>query len=677
MPTPRSVDDGDTAPGSRPGGAGPWRYPTAGGLYLLLAVGLWWHVWSTSPSTVMTCDCTDAGRVVWYLEWSAFALSHGHQLLFSTWLFHPVGLNLLADTSVPAIGLALSPVTLLAGPVTAMNVASTLIPALTALSMFWLLQRWVRWTPAAFVGGLAYGFSAMVIVQLAFGWLNLACLALVPLMVGCFDELYIRQRMRPARVGVLLAALMAVEFFISTEMVLVVCVSAALATVVLAGYAWWFDRLGFRPRARRAVAGLGVAGTVTVVLLGYPLWLFLAGPAHLSGMLWSTNVPGDLGNVVSNLWSHLGRWGPLTSPQLAGEARVFGGYRGPVLPSPSYLGPGLLVVLAAGTVVWRRDRRLWFFALLGVLTAALSLRVTGATWGPWSIVYHLRFFDDVTQSRFDAIFVLCAAVMLAIIIDRSRSVTWTWFVHRHEHHRSGTVPRWFSASRWKAAAVAAAVSSVAVVPVIAVLGPNLPLKVQPVTVPRWFTVTAEQLRPGQVLLTYPFATADSQAPIPWQAIGAMHFQMAGGGGPAGTVARAGLDKLAFDVLNRASVPLGPAPVASVENLEAVRQAMRNWGVTMVVVPDDTGLPAFLTGRGTDFGVAFFTAVLGSAPVRQDHAWVWSDLSSRPPVVTPPSLFSACVARAQRSSAADPWAPCILQAGAARPAASDFDDGVVR
>ena len=226
----------------------------------------------------MTCDCTDAGRMVWYLEWSAFALSHGHQLLFSDWLFHPVGLNLLTDTSVPAIGLVMSPVTLLAGPVAAINVASTLIPALTAFSMFWLLQRWVRWTPAAFVGGLAYGFSTAVIVQLAFGWLNLACLALLPLMVACFDELYIRQRVRAARVGTLLALLMAVEFFVSTEMVLLICVAVAVGTLVLVGYAWLYDTAELTRRVRHAVAGLGVAGAVALVVLGYPVWFFLAGP---------------------------------------------------------------------------------------------------------------------------------------------------------------------------------------------------------------------------------------------------------------------------------------------------------------------------------------------------------------------------------------------------------------
>ena len=379
-------------------------------------------------------------------------------------------------------------------------------------------------------------------------------------------------------------------------------------------------------------------------------------------MLWSTNVPGDLGNAASNLWSHLGRWGPLTSRQLAQEVHVLGGYRGPALPSPSYLGPGVLVVLAAGTVMWRSDRRLWFFAVLGGLTFALSLRVGATTWGPWSVVSHLPVFDNVTQSRFDAVFGLCAAVMLAIIVDRSRSGTSGAFTRRRERRRP-TEQGGDRAPERTASAVALAVAAVALVPVVAVLAPNLPLTVQPVTVPRWFTVTAERLPPDEVLLSYPFPTADSQSAIAWQAVGRMPFQMAGGGGPSGTAARAGANAPGFDVLTMASVPLGPAPVPTAKDLRAVREAMGNWGVTMVVVPDDTGLPAFETGRGTSFGVAFFTAVLGSPPLRQDHAWIWSDVSNRQPVAVPAAPFARCVAeRAGESANEDPWATCVLQAG---------------
>ena len=60
----------------------------------------------------------------------------------------------------------MAPVTWLFGPVASLNVALTLGPALSALAMFVLLRRWVTWQPAAFVGGLLYGFSPFILVHL-------------------------------------------------------------------------------------------------------------------------------------------------------------------------------------------------------------------------------------------------------------------------------------------------------------------------------------------------------------------------------------------------------------------------------------------------------------------------------------------------------------------------------
>ena len=379
-------------------------------------------------------------------------------------------------------------------------------------------------------------------------------------------------------------------------------------------------------------------------------------------MLWSTNVPGNLGNSVSNLWSHLGQWGPISSQALAQEARALGGYRGPAGPSASYLGVGLLVVVGVGSLVWRSDRRLWCFGALGVITAAFSLRVGGDRWGPWSLVYHLPLVDNVVQSRFVSVFGLCATVMVAIIVDRSRSASQAWLIDRGRRRSGGR--RWTPRSAGiGSSALASAVALVVLVPVVAVLGPTLPVTVQPVTVPRWFQTTADRLPPGQVLLTYPFATADSQASIPWQAIGGMRYRMAGGGGPSGTVARAGADAVGFAVLRAASVPLLAAPTLSAVNLEAVREAMTNWGVTMVVVPADAGLAPFQVARGTGYGVAFFTAVLGSAPVYQNRAWVWSDVARRPaPTAVAAPTFNACADERARSLVADdPWSRCVMQA----------------
>ena len=106
----------------------------------------------------------------------------------------PVGVNLLSNTSVLAIGVVLAPVTWLFGPVASLNVALTLAPVLSALSMYLLLQRWVRWRPAAFIGGLLYGFCPFILVSLDDAHLMLGMAFVPPLIVYCLDELLIRQR---------------------------------------------------------------------------------------------------------------------------------------------------------------------------------------------------------------------------------------------------------------------------------------------------------------------------------------------------------------------------------------------------------------------------------------------------------------------------------------------------
>ncbi len=647
------------------------QYLVAGGLYLVLSLLVWWQVWTTRPSSVMTCSCTDAGRAVWYLEWTAFALSHGHNLWYSNWLFHPGGFNILSDTSVPAIGLVMTPITLLFGPVASINVASTLVPVLTALSTFWLLRRWVRWTPAAFIGGLVYGFSPFVLVQLAYGWLNLATLALLPLMVACIDELVVRQRARPTLVGGALGLLLTIEFFVSSELVLIVIISGVIAIGLLAVYAAVHDLTDLRRRLPYALTGILTGAVVVIALLAYPVWFFLHGPAHLGGgPVWSTDIPGNLGNTLSNFWSQVGRFGPVTQRQLAGEAPVLGGYEGPPFPSPSYLGLGLLIVLVAGTVWRRHDRRLWFFGALGLVTAALSLRVGGTNWGPWSLVYHLPLFNNVVQERFSAVIDLCAVVMLAVILDRVRTTVMNWSAERqpitqrpNTHLRRAPV----GARSVTAGLAALVVAAVAIVPIGNALASNLPLRMQAVVVPRWFTEVAPHLPPGQVVLTYPFATADSQSAIPWQAIDKMHYLMAGGGGPAGTVAHAGAQTAGFSVLAAASLPLVPAPTESQSNLAAVRRAVQAWGVTMVVVPGDAGLPTYQRARGTSFAVGFFTAVLGSAPVYQAGAWVWPEVKQAPPPVPiSAGAFSTCTTSTGVAIGLAPAggqvAQCVLRAG---------------
>jgi hypothetical protein len=648
--------DGRVARSEQPGGVPPpadrgrtagWReYAAAGPVYLALSLVLWWRVWTTHPSSVMTCGCVDAGREAWYFEWTAYALAHGHNPWYSQWVLVPKGVNVLADTSVPLLSFVMTPVTLIFGPIASMNTVSLLTPVLAALAMFWLLRRWVRWTPAAFVGGLAYGFSSFIVVQLAFGWLNIGFVALVPLMVGCLDELLIGQRRRPPVVGAALGLLVALQFFVGVEILLLSVIVSVIGIALLAAYAAKHDPADLRRRLAPAARGLGAAVVVAGVLLVGPVLFFLYGPAHLGTVVWAGSVPGNLGNAPANFWSNVTTWGPINAKALADEMHAIGGYQGPPLPSGAFLGWGLLAVLVGGMVVWRRDRRLWFWGSLGVIIALLSLRAVAGEWGPWALIDHLPLLPNVWQSRLSAFVDLCAAAMLAIVVDH------TWAAVR----RAGTAGS-DAASKVGATVAAIAVAAVALVPVWSGMAPNVPVTVQTVALPQWFARVAPHLPPDQVLLTYPTAAYNSQTPIVWQAVDRMSFRLEGGGGPGATAARAGVERAGFEVLNAASVKLKPAPAITPGHLEAVRRAVRAWGVTMVVVPDQGELPVYLQGRSDAYAVAFFTAVLGAAPRHVHHAWVWDRVGADPgPAPVTGTGFAACTGDGTSGSEA---ARCVL------------------
>jgi hypothetical protein len=633
--------------------------------YLVLSVLAWWGVWSSHPTATASCGCGDTSLFVWFLEWPAYALAHGHSLFFSTAMLHPTGINLLSNTSVLSIGFVLAPVTWAFGPVATLNVASTLCPALSALAMMWLVRRWVSWTPAAFIAGLMYGFSPMVLGSLAVSHLMDAMLVVPPLVVGCLDELLVRQRRRPVPVGVVLALLVVVQFFLSTELLAIMAAIGVVALVVLGGYALVVDRAGLRRRLSRAWPGVGAAGAISVVLLAYPVWFALAGPAHLSGLVWP-NVP-----AVSNSGTtpdSLMRVTP-TPPGVLSYQHLMGGFLGGALPNTEFLGIGLVGVLLAGVIVWRRDRRLWFFAVLGVASAVLSFRTSKSFWVPWRALSRIPVIQNVLPQRFSITTMLCAAVLLGIIVDRAHALVLSGAgmragpsaapgAVRHRRRSSPGVVRSLVAG-----VVALVVAAVALVPIGRALAGILPITVVPVVVPSWFANASPHLPDGQVVLTYPAPFSGVQSALGWQAIEGMPFAQNGGGGPAGIAFRAGSERPGYEVIWAATGIFGPVPKATPAELTAVRRALTGWGTTMVVIPNQAGLPLFQQGHATSFAVGLFTAALGTPPRYQAGAWVWTDVQRPHPSLTVSSAaLQACAGSANYRSGPPETVPdCVLAA----------------
>lgn len=601
-----------------------WMVPGGAALiYLFLGFVLWIHAWAQGATTHTLCGCGDPALFLWFFQWPATAIAHGQNPFFSTAMFHPDGINLLAQTSVTGLSIPLVPVTWIWGPVAALNVASTITPALSAFFAFIVIRRWAPWTPAAFVGGLLFGFSPFVLQSLEFAHLMTAALMLLPLILAVLDEILIRQRHSATWSGVALGALVFAQFFLSSEVLAISAVLVVVCVLALVVVAALFRRDDLRRLAPHAVRGLAVGLGVGVVLLAYPVWFALDGPAHLSGLIWKNlpSIGGYRGTdfVASNF------------PTRAGDLYLsLGGYEGSPLGSSAYLGWTFIAVMAVGAAVFWRDFKMWFFGFLLLLCVVLSLGLKKGEWVPERIFVKLPVLENVIEQRYMAVGYLAAAILLALVL-----------FHIHER-----VPD------WRGALGSLAVVLVALVPMANTLAPRLPFTMRPVTLPRWYETVAPTLPPGKVLLSYPAPFSGIQVTMAWQAVNRMHYSQAGGGGPQGQAIHAGSAAPGFDVLSRLGFDVNVAPPSGTpKELAAVRHALRVWGVTTVVIATNPGAGPLVQGHDPTYAAGFMTAALGRLPTVQAGAWVWDNVQVglHAPLHLQADTLQSCVDKAEGPS----------------------------
>jgi hypothetical protein len=591
----------------------------AGLLYLAVGFVLWVHAWAEGATTHTLCGCGDPALFLWFFQWPATALAHGDNPFYSTALFHPTGINLLANTSVTGLSLPLVPVTWIWGPVASLNVASTVAPALTAFTAFVVIRRWAPWTPAAFLGGLLYGFSPFVLSSLEFAHLMTAALMLLPLILAVLDEILIRQRHGALGGGALLALLLFGQFFLSSELLAIGAVVIVVCLVALVFAALVANPPALSARLPHAAEAMGVALGLGAVLLAWPVWFALDGPAHLQGLVWP-NV-GVIGGFIPSSFV------TTAYPSVLHSFIPLSGYEGAPLASAAYIGWGFLAVMVGGLAVFWRDRRLWFFAFAFAVCVACSLGERRGQLEPAWLFTKIPLVQNVIQQRFMAFGYLAAAVLLAVIMERT--------------YRA--VPD------WRGALGALAVSAVALAPTAVIFSERLPFAMQAVVLPRWYSEEAPTLPPGRVLLTYPAPFSGIQSAMAWQAVLGMPFSLAGGGGPQGVERRAGTAAPGFAVLADLSLGgLEPPPVGTPRQLAAVRHAMSVWEVNTVVVATDPALSTRQLGRDPVYAAAFMTAALGRAPTLEAGAWVWNNvqLGSTGPLELKVGTLATCTQAAE-------------------------------
>ncbi|HEY3648283.1 MAG TPA: hypothetical protein VGL33_09955, partial [Streptosporangiaceae bacterium] len=319
----------------------------AAAYYLLgaLAVTLW--LWRDPAGRTVAGNPYDADQLAWFLRYDATAIAHGHlPALITTAMNAPRGVSVMWNTFMLLPGALLTPVTLLLGPQTALNVFMTAGFAGSSLAMFYVLRRWDVSGPAAALGGAVYGFSPAVLHS-AIGHYDLQFAVLPPLIIHVALRLA-TGRAGPVRGGIVrgglwLGLLVTAQLFITEEILAVTAIAGFVLVAVLAAS---------RPRAvptaaRRMAVGLATAAGVTAVIAGYPLWVQFFGPLRQHGSPFMLDYfKNDLSSFVVP-----------SSYQLfhtAGSATAAARYQGSLPEYLGYLGWPLLVVLAGAAIAcWR------------------------------------------------------------------------------------------------------------------------------------------------------------------------------------------------------------------------------------------------------------------------------------------------------------------------------------
>jgi hypothetical protein len=561
--------------------------------FLGLAVLLLGSTWLSPTTRILGGGVGDPGIFTWSLRWTPFAIGRQISPLFSDYLNHPDGVNLMWNTWVPLPGLLLSPLTLLFGPVLTFNVLVTLAYGLSAWSAYLAIHRYVPSHGAAACGGLVYGFSPAMVGHSHHP--NLILILLLPWLFVLLDEILDRQRGSPVWLGAGLGGVAAAQLLTGAE-VFAGMVLLGLVLLVLLVAA---NRQSLRDRDRGLYAGTALAVSVVVfeLLVAWPLRAQIAGPAR---------VHADLTEEVRGSSDLLALVTPSRLSAIAPEAAIRLGDQF-IGAKEIYLGIPLLLVV---TLVATRRRtpvvRVASVMLLVGLVLSLGsrLRVGGLVTPvplPWTVVESLPVLWHMVPARLALFTALFAGLLLAVALE----------------------DLWTGGWRRRVLAVAAAVLA------LAFLVPSAPLPSAPVVAtPPFFTGAAVTTLPRDgVALVVPFPQKgrDNEAMV-WQAQAGMWFKMPGGyfvgPGPDGGTLRDAPPTTTSQILGRIRRGGRPPELTPALRLRIAADLAR-WRVASVVLgpmPHRRAMAGFLTD------------LLGRAPERTAgvELWAGATVAASPP-----------------------------------------------
>jgi hypothetical protein len=536
-------------------------------LLLVVIAGWLCHgLWPDPGGRVLALNPDDQTLYEWFLANDARVL-FGDVGLHTARLNAPDGVNLMTNTTVIALGVLFSPVTLAFGAPTTFAVLAAGNLAATAVAWYLLFARLLRThRVAAAVGGAFCGFAPGMVSQTN-SHLHMTAQWLVPAMIWMVVRLLraADPERHPAGVdrrgivssGLGLACLVVLQTFVGEEVLFLTALT--LVAVILAYVA-------ARPRfAWRVLPGFAAGGLMAVTLgsltLAYPLWFQFAGPQGVADGMFSPDY----------FSADLASWWAISPLSLGGTAEAARLTTGPAEYN-TFLGLPLLLVVAAAALWLIRRPVVLACGAAALLMAALSLgpavvidrERTGLT-GPYVQLLGLPVVDGALPMRFALAVIPLVATILVLALDRA--------LRSDRRAVRLAVP----------AAVAAALLPIAPTPLPTADRPPLP---RFIAEGHWRACVP----PGGVLVPVPLPTPNEPAAMRWATATRIQFGLPEGFfiGPYGGDGEAsmGTYKLPTSQLLAEVAKTGVVPDLGEQQRQRARADLKFWKASCVVLPLD-------------------------------------------------------------------------------------------
>lgn len=384
------------------------------GAFLLTSAA--WH----DPSNSWPGGCCDPQQSIWYLRWGPYALAHHINPFVTYQLNAPDGVNLMWNTPMLTLSIAVAPVTLLFGPVAAYNVLISAGMALGGWFTYFAVRRYTSSVAGPMAAGAIYAFSPYT-TQQSILHLQVMFTALVPLFVLVLDSLFIRRSRPPWQIGAVLGVLTAFELLIFEEVLLTLVLFVAIGLLAL-GWGRWGE---MRERLAVGVEAIGAAILTFVVLCAWPLYVQFLGPQRIHGAVQQADsFSTDFLNIV--LPTQYQRISPAAATTIS---QHFSGLDG---EATAYIGLPLLVLLVAFIATHWRDIRVRTAAIVAgvalILSLGPTLHIAGTSTGwplPWWPIAKLPLAENILPARLSLYMWLAIAVLVAIAVEAAlRAQTW-------------------------------------------------------------------------------------------------------------------------------------------------------------------------------------------------------------------------------------------------------------